>query len=278
MEKTKYAQLSLIWALDPVDGALRDKILNAVWNMLNAFETHKPPGLPTRAGIQAKAQGYWKCEEAGGANDFIDAANSNDLTQVNSPGSIAGQVGNARTFNAGSNQAATLSPFATDGDFTVAFITNFDRDNAQEYPVSKYRFTASNNRSFYVGKDPGTGPFRFVVSHDGTGSQGVNDTNVNPIATGTPYFVVCQHRDGVDIRISVTPMSAGSVNPWVATAYTLGVFDAAGLFEFGQYNHGSNPFDGWLDEVGFYRGNGLLTDAEIAWLFAEFKAGNSLYP
>ena len=68
---------------------------------------------------------YYKLDEAGGANDALDAHTGGlTFTQVNAPGSDAGKIGTARTFAAASAQyfsRADDSNFSTgDVDFTIS--------------------------------------------------------------------------------------------------------------------------------------------------------------
>ena len=199
---------------------------------------------------------YWKLDEASG--NALDAHGSNDLTDTNAVGSAAGKINNARDFESGSTQYFTKADNADlstgDIDFTLSCWVNAE----------------SLGTRTILGKFVG-GAFEYRIGFNASGlltwrcwtNQTVSgriDTANGAVAVGTWLHIVAWH-DSVNDVIGLA-LNAGTAT---TVAHTTGVQDTTAPFGIGAWGSGSEPFDGLIDEVGFWKR--VLTSQERTDLY-----------
>lgn len=202
---------------------------------------------------------YWKLDETSGTR-FDSTANSNDLTDNNSVGSVTGVVGNAADFD-GTNylSAPNDSAFNTTGEFTVTVWIYSTIVTGAQGVVGVWHV---GGRQWLIVRQSSL--LRFYCS-----STGINFTYISsPVPTNTWSFVAAGY-DGSNIFIS---LNGGAMT---TTPFTGPIYGASGQnLEVGAYFGGSYLFYGLIDEIGIW--HRALTASEITQLY---NSGNGLtYP
>jgi len=205
---------------------------------------------------------YWKLDEASG--NAIDAHGTNTLTAVNAPGSSAGKIGNARSFN-GVNQAFNLtsnsSVQVSNQDFTFCYWVNFAGGTAQDC-ISKDDGGA--NREYICGRGFDLAMRFLLWNASGTLVQ-LSASTFGAVATGQWYFIANWHDATADtMHISVNGVENSA-------AITNGGRALSALFAIGNRGNLAAPTNGLIDEVGFWKR--LLTPTERTALY---NGGNGL--
>jgi len=207
---------------------------------------------------------YWKMDEASG--NALDAhTNALHLTAANAPGSAAGKIETARTFN-GTNQYIELADNALlstgDVDFTFSAWVYLATVTANMTLLSKYN-TSGNQREYLLFYNDGdhapNNRMSFIISSNGTATSTVDATDFGAISVNTWYHVIAWHDAGNNqIGISVN-------NTATTAAYSSGVFDSTAAFILGGLNTGGGIYrlSGRLDEIAMWKsaagGGGVLT-------------------
>lgn len=202
---------------------------------------------------------YWKLDEASG--DAVDAHGSNTLTDNNTVGSATGKINNGRQFDKASSRyfsKADNTDLSTgDIDFTIS---------AWVKPAS---IPTVGNYLCIVGKDKASNrEFNLELNGDSSGKFNFFGGNLNQAtwgtapSTGTWYHVIVWH--------SMTDNQVGIVvndGTPVTTATTGAGTDGTAFFGIGgrEYSGFLSPFDGIIDEVGFWKR--LLTSGERTQLY-----------
>lgn len=113
--------------------------------------------------------------------------------------------------------------------------------------VSKY-MTAGNQREYELvySTSGGANEFRWICSTNGSDFPFVQSSSAP--TTGTWYFIACDHNaSSNDIWISV---NGGAP---ITQSHTAGVFNGTSGFSIGARTDLTTPFDGLIDEVGFWK-------------------------
>lgn len=198
---------------------------------------------------------WYSFDEALGS--FIDEHGANDIPVFNAPGSVAGHIGNARDFEAGSSQRGEIASNAdfTRGDTDFSYVGWLKLESHTGTILSKFQDdTGKEYISYMAGAR-----LRWVLSADGTTETTLQGNTYGDIPLDTWVFVALRH-DSVNnlIRLRID-----TVDHSVAHA---GGSSGAGTraFMFGSY---TNPYylDGALDEWGFWHRH--LSDAELDELY-----------
>jgi hypothetical protein len=202
---------------------------------------------------------YWTLNESSGTR--LDSVGSNHLTDNNTVTAAVGIVGNAGQFTAANTESLSIADNALlsggDTDFTVSAWFYVDSLAANRTVVSKYNTTG--NQREYLLRVLTTGSVNLFLSGDGSASTSIA-TATGAVVTGQWYFCVFWH-DSVANTGNVQ-LNNGTV---VSVAHTTGVFDGTADFRIGVFGTTGEPFDGRIDEVGFWRR--VLTAAERGALF-----------
>lgn len=213
---------------------------------------------------------YWKLDEASG--DASDSVGSNTLTDHSSVGTGTGKINGARHFTKASGQFLTIADNTAlstgDIDFTIAGWVNADSLSSTMGIICKW-LQASSQREYRL--DYASSRFRWLLSSAGTSADLVlSADNLGAPSTGTWYFIVAWH-DSVN-NVAGIQVNDGTAN---TSSYSSGVFNGTAGFDIGTSESAAGiPFDGLVDEVGFWKR--ILTSGEKTQLY---NGGNGLaYP
>jgi hypothetical protein len=203
---------------------------------------------------------YWKLDETSG--NAIDAHGSNTLTAVASPGTAAGKIETARTFN-GSSQyfsvASNASVQVGNEDFYVAGWVYLNSVTAvNRVVVGKYNTNTGAHRQWLLFFRGPTQRFALIGSPNGSTNSLVLNSSVTPSAS-TWYFVEAWHDAANDV--------AGiAVNGTVDTiGYASGIYSGPSSLFVGCHSGASDFLDGRIDELGFWKR--VLSPTERAELY-----------
>ena len=235
-----------------------------------------------RSGVSAAGNGllnnlvaYWKLDEAGGANDALDAhSNGLTLTQVSNPGADTGKVySTARTFDGSADwfsRAADSSLQTGDIDFTIACWVFLTKTNTEHVVYS--RWDVSSAREYFISWVQSTNQFRFIVSATGSSPySNVSASTFGAISSATWYFIVAQHDAannliGISVNDTATDTSAHTTGVYTGSSKTtIGTFNISGS-GFGPASWGGRigPVAFWKSAAG---GGGVLTAAQRTALY-----------
>jgi hypothetical protein len=210
---------------------------------------------------------YYKLDEASG-NALDSTPNGYDLTENGTVASVAGKVGNARDFEADSNNFFSRADNADlstgDVDFTIAAWVKIESKGAHRFIVSK---EDGSNGEYRLSYNSGDDTFTFsAYGASGFGSgNGVNAATLGSPSTAVWYYIIAWHDSAANtLNISVNDGAVDSIS------FSGGVYDGAGVFRIGG-NAFSQYFDGVIDEVGFWKRK--LTEEERTALY---NSGNGL--
>ena len=200
---------------------------------------------------------YWKLDEDSG--NAVDSHGSNTLTASSSPGSAAGKVGNARTFN-GTNQSFSVASNASlavgDIDFTISAWLFIGDKSENRSAVAMWNFSA-NKRQFSLGYDSSADRYRFLVSANGTLAAAAQ---VEANILGSPPINTWSHlvawHDSASNTINIQANN-GIVN---TVSHSAGVFASDSPLNISSFLGTAELWSGSLDEVGFWKR--VLTSSE----------------
>jgi hypothetical protein len=197
---------------------------------------------------------FFRMNAASGAAE-VDTIGGISLASINGVTSVAGKVGNARSFAAASSQYLNApdqpalranAPASLAGWFSLSsktadmFLINKGRNNAntdREY-LLQYAFS-SNYMAFYI--------------FDGTGNFGFLNILSAPLAA--TWYCFCLKWDGTNIY------SAINGGAFKSAAFGLPQGTTGDLMLGKNLGAGFAYYDGWLDAVGWWRGT-ALSDAQ----------------
>lgn len=232
--------------------------------------------------LQLKALAHFKFD----ADGTDSTPNGNDLTPQNAPSYVAATVGNAaRTLSASSQRFSRASDpsFTPPGAFLSAGIVRVD--DLSKFVGIISRHLGPNDRSHILYFNSTSNRFIFLVSGDGTfpGAAELVANTFGPLTEGVDYGVFARFTPGIpdgEIEILVVPMTDAAPNHgnWDSTDLTGGVVHSPASvdLEVGSWDHGASGMgDAHLDEVCLF--SGPVTNADIDFIFAEWKAGRSLF-
>lgn len=188
---------------------------------------------------------WWTLNEGAGLLR-VDSHGSNDLTDVNNVGSVAGKVGNAADFEDSLSQELTHVDNASlsfgDEDFMIGgWIQLESKPGANAFAIAKWGAGTLEYALFF---DPGADRFRFAVSDDGATSTIVNADSLGSPALTTWYFVLAWN-DSVNNTINIQ-INNGTID---SIAHSGGSNDNTSTFRLGDTDFGGNFWDGLEDEV-----------------------------
>jgi hypothetical protein len=197
---------------------------------------------------------YWSLGEASG--NALDDQGANDLTDTNTVGTAAGKVGNARSFVAANNEYFSLADNADlstgDIDFTFAAWVNLSSKTDHREILGKWGNPSFEYNLRYLQT---TDRFQFLV---GSGGDSVSATNLGSPSTSTWYHIVAWY-DATANQIGIA-VNDGTPN---TASFSGGPPDGTSPFWLGQANN--RPFDGLIDEVGFWKR--VLDSTERTYLY-----------
>jgi hypothetical protein len=207
---------------------------------------------------------YWQLGEASGTRaDVEPTGTTQNLTDNNTVGQVAGIIGNAAFFVAADSRylshvdSADLS--TGNIDFTIAGwfkATSLDVDST----LASQWLATGNQRSWRLWFHSAIGKMEFEVSDDGVTASAAVASSFGLPSTNVWHFIAGWH-DSVNNTINI------SINNGLPTtlSYALGTFDSTGTFDLGARGAGTNPWDGALDAFGFWKK--VLTGSELTELY-----------
>lgn len=237
--------------------------------LLTALGGRPPSSLLT--GLTA----YWKLDEASdgsGAVSRLDSGpNAQNLTDTNTTASGIGKIGNCCDFENSNTEYLSIADNAimsvADIDFCFDFWINPEALANNRNVLGKGTGSSANLYQYQVYSGV-AGIVYWVVSYS-TDRNFVN-TAAGAVVVGTWAYIYVYH-DATKNEIGI---SINGATPIVAPAPG-GCYDGTGEFYLGAGPNAAFPYDGLIDEVGYWRGR-ILTPAEIA---KRYNGGNgSTYP
>jgi hypothetical protein len=204
---------------------------------------------------------YWKLDEASG--NAIDSHGSNTLTQVDTPGSAVGKIGNARTVSIsdGYFSIADNADLST-GDIDLFFSAWFfpTANPASNRGIFGKWFTIGNQREYLLSHLAPSNQVAFFVSNNGSANTSVTASSFGALSLNQWHYIEAWHNANAnEIGVAVN----GTEN---TTAHSTGVFDSTAAFNLGSFNStGSGAVTGRIDEVGFWKR--VLTNDERSALY-----------
>jgi hypothetical protein len=189
--------------------------------------------------------GYWRLNEASGS--ALDAHTADhDLTDTGGVGVGTGKLSGARDFNGSSQYFTTAdNPALSTGDigFTISCWVKPDSISGDRAIVGKDN--SASEREFLLYLDDGVPTF--AISSNGSDEVKVASSD-GALSTGTWYFIrAWRDEANGSIKIQVDDGDADS------TPHAGHVNDSTTAFQIGARGNGGMPFDGLIDEVGFWK-------------------------
>lgn len=208
---------------------------------------------------------YWKLDEASGTR--VDSHGSNDLTDNNTVGSTTGKIGNAASFVAANAEylSHTNNTDFTTGDVSFFFAGWFNATTLTNFPVIiRNGNTGTRDFALFYNTLGLVNALEWqVIKPDGTQIF----TRAALLSTGTDYFFVVYHdatNDEIGLSLNGGAFATASISGGLATA--------VGEFQVGGSSDQSIWWNGWIDEVGYWKGR-IPAAGEVARLY---NSGNGL--
>jgi len=144
--------------------------------------------------------------------------------------------------------ASLVSLQTGDIDFAISGWFYLDTKAVDMTLISKW-LTTGDHREYRLFFDQSEDRFRFEVSATGSSTVvNMDADNLGSPSVATWYYIECWHdKDADTINIQVNDGTVDSV------AFTTGLSRKDGAFEIGSEDGGSNPFDGRITAVGFWK-------------------------
>ena len=197
---------------------------------------------------------YWPLDEASG--NAIDAHGNNDLADTNTVGSATGKVSGARDFEESANEYFTIddnTDLSTgDIDFTFQAWVNLESKTDHREICGKWANPSFEYNLRYV---QSSDRFQFVV---GAGGDSVLANTLGSPSAATWYHIIAWY-DATANQIGIA-INDGAAD---TASFSGGAPDGTSPFWLG--NAFNRPFDGLIDEVGFWKK--VLTSTERTWLY-----------
>lgn len=192
-------------------------------------------------------EAYW---ELGSTSD---AHGANHLTNNNAATFAGGKVGNAVDLEMSSTQYFSIADNASlstgDVDFSAALWVNLESKPAQTMIIAT-KGQGAHTFEWNLSWRSDTDRFRFDVC--GATSFGscttVSATTLGAPSTSTWYFIVIRHNATAN-TISIQ-VDDGTVD---SASHTAGSWDGGGEFQIGNMSLLALPFDGLVDQFGFWK-------------------------
>ena len=228
------------------------------------WQSKPPAGVPINYGhpLAQAMIGCWLFDSGpGGCADRVGTSNLTDSGKsTRPPGLFGGPCGAFASASSQYLQVPDNQALSITGTLTIAGWFRLASANLAGASLAmKYRLSG-NARSYGLALE--SSRFEMVASSNGTTFTIAVANTFGAPAIGPWYFVVGQHRNGVDIRVSV---NGGA---WDVSSFTGGVYDGTANFEIAHFDSQAGYyFDGSVDNVMLW--NRWLSDKEIAELYAE---------
>ncbi len=229
----------------------------AVVSLVALFVTAEPRAA--RVDLLTSLISYWDHDDSADPGDDVHGANN--LSELNTVDTVAGQISNASDFEEADIDYLYLDDNADlsfgNEDFTItAWVRaeSFGGGGVDNVIVSKGTVAGSSGEYYFYWDSAGS-RFEFQV-YGGTGFTSgatVTANNLGAPSTATWYFLIAW-LDAANDELSIRVCAAGSMGTAnVTTGVTAGAHDGAGRFYIGAgYPHPGTYWDGLIDEVGLW--------------------------
>lgn len=216
---------------------------------------------------------YWKLEEASGTREDATASNL-DLTDNNTVLSGTGKINTCADFEDTNDEYLSRADGSLEpaGAFSFSLWINYEElpGAAQDDGILGKWNSTGNQRSYAIAgfNNAGTHQLAFFVSPDGVNNFGafVN----SGVSISTWYHLVGIFTPSTSIELYLNNTRIQNTTASVPAS----AFGSTAEFRLGDYVSATSPFDGLIDEVGFW--DRALTSAEVTELY---NAGAGLaYP
>lgn len=200
---------------------------------------------------------YWPHDEASG--NALDVHGSRPLTDETGVASTTGKVGNARDFEASSNDRMSSADNAdlSMGDIDFEFALWLKPESLVSFPGVFGKYAASDATDEYLLYSDGS-IFKWVVWNPSSTATTVSST-FGTLSTATWYFVTCGYDSALDLAFMTVNAGTPDTQPHAG-----GVRDGTNTFYTGAFL--ATRWDGLIDEFGLWK-NRVLTPAERTWLY-----------
>ncbi len=241
--------------------------IQSIYKQGQSDEVNSSASQPNDVGrLDAGVAGYWALDDgSSGATPTTatdSSGNSNSGTLTGGPTWTTGQIGNAVTFDGTDDYINLGNPAAVQSlrDFSVSVWINVDsaRGVSTDYIMSQYNGGSVTAGDFllYVNSSD-------QINFNIDGSSGTGDVTTSAITEDAWHHVTVSvdadkrvdiYIDGV---LNVSDTSIGTTAPYLNGADSLHI---------GDMTTTTNPFQGEIDEVRFYRRT--LSSDEVSKLYA----------
>lgn len=230
--------------------------------------------------LYTRLQDYYTLDETSG--NAADSIGGNTLTANNSPGTAAGIISNARTFNTANASAQFFSASSSltalkflQTTFSISLWVkvnqNFINNQSGKGIFKKSNLTTGTNRGWAIFEDiVGQGGILFGCSPDGTSGSQVDLLSSTSIQADTWYNIVVYRNFGVEIGIAIN----NELNGYETTPYTGNIADTAAAVNLGPSDRTIATGLMTIDEIAIWT-NFIPSSNQLAWLYNS-GAGRSL--
>lgn len=202
-------------------------------------------------------ESYWTLDETSGVR--YDSHGANNLTDNNTVGyTSSGVVNNAADFVAANTEYLSISDNASlslDGDQSFTWAGWYYLNNASTNQVIIDKAVAPDNEDREYRLKITNGEFKVII---GNGTHYV-DIESPPLTDTTWYYFALVHDSSNDM-VTLHTNDIVTTTSWIS-----GTQDTTSPVYFGYQTNNSNPLDGMIDEVGFWKRP--LTDSEITAIY-----------
>jgi len=226
------------------------------------FLTPSPSLASVSSQFPAGINSYWKHDESSGVR--YAASSSNDLSDVNGVGSVAGKILFASDFESSSSTALSISDASQSGldglqkFFIGTWFTPESLPTSGNYVVVvKKDSSTSRSYSLLYVNNGGTYQFWFYVFGNSGGSAFTNVDWDYTLSVGTPYYIGVSFDGSLSgatskINLSVNASAVSSSFSTEVGGGASSMANSTAAFEIGRDSYtGSNYADGWVDETIF---------------------------
>jgi hypothetical protein len=217
---------------------------------------------------------YWKMDEASGTRQDATASNI-DLTDNNTVLAATGRINDGADFEEANDEYLSVADGGgvdPSGAFTFSFWIKYEEvpgSGVDDGWVGKWNSTG-NQRSVAIGgyNNAGTQQAYFLVT--GNGSSNIGAFTNSGISAGNWYHIVAIYSPSTYVDLYVNNSRIQNTTASVPAS----IFNGTAEFRVGDFVSASVPFDGVIDEVGYW--SRAITSTEVGELY---NSGSGLaYP
>lgn len=243
-----------------INGGRANQILT-----LRALSSGRTPTIKAGVANLTNLSAFWKMDETVAFASRLDSHGPHHLSLGTENAATTGKIGSAAIFSDSISNcmytASTTALQAGDIDFTLScWVKILSKPAHGMFIVGKFASGPLYEYSIYW--DNASDRFKFVVSSDGgLGAGSTIITATGAPAIGTWYHIVAGH----DATLNEIFMTINGT-AITAVAHAGGVYTGTGQFQLVDNTFGGSALNGYIDEVGYWKGKRLSTQ-EISDLY-----------